>query len=92
MDNPEFSVEPKYLTAEQCAVRFAISLRHFKYLVASGEMPRPIHFGKSAREARTRHKVDAPVCALIDGFCKEGVIPDASRCVKNNATFFSFTA
>lgn len=49
MDNPEFSVEPKYLTAEQCAVRFAISLRHFKYLVASGEMPRPIHFGKSAR-------------------------------------------
>lgn len=50
-DNPEFQVEPKYLTAEQCAVRFAISLRHFKYLVAAGEMPPPVRFGKSARWA-----------------------------------------
>lgn len=40
---------PHYLTAEQCATRFAISLRHFKYLVASGEMPPPVKFGKSAR-------------------------------------------
>ena len=42
---------PHYLTAEQCATRFAISLRHFKYLVASGEMPPPVKFGKSARWA-----------------------------------------
>ena len=51
LDNPELRVEPKYLTAEQCAARFAISLRHFKYLVAAGEMPAPVKFGKSARWA-----------------------------------------
>ncbi len=42
-------IVPRYLTAEQCAIRFAISLRHFKYLVASGEMPQPVKFGKSSR-------------------------------------------
>lgn len=49
IDNPEYQVEPRYLTAEQCAVRFAISLRHFKYLVEDGEMPQPIRFGSSVR-------------------------------------------
>lgn len=49
IDNPELQIEPKYLTAEQSAVRFAISLRHFKYLVAAGEMPPPVKFGKSSR-------------------------------------------
>ena len=42
-------VIPRYLTAEQCATRFAISLRHFKYLVAAGEMPSPVKFGKCSR-------------------------------------------
>lgn len=49
VDHPDYQVEPRYLTAEQCAVRFAISLRHFKYLVAAGEMPQPVRFGKSIR-------------------------------------------
>lgn len=49
VDNPDYQVEPRYLTAEQCAVRFAISLRHFKYLVDAGEMPQPVRFGKSVR-------------------------------------------
>ena len=49
IDHPDYQVEPRYLTAEQCAVRFAISLRHFKYLVDAGEMPPPVRFGKSIR-------------------------------------------
>ncbi len=49
IDHPDYQVEPRYLTAEQCAVRFAISLRHFQYLVNRGEMPQPVHFGKSIR-------------------------------------------
>lgn len=48
-ENNDFRIEPKYLTAEQCATRFAISLRHFKYLVAAGQMPKPLKFGRSAR-------------------------------------------
>ena len=44
-DNPDFKNEAKYLTAGQCALRYAISLRHFHYRVDLGEMPRPVRFG-----------------------------------------------
>jgi predicted DNA-binding transcriptional regulator AlpA len=47
--NDESVVLPRYLTAEQCAIRFAISLRHFKYLVSLGDMPPPVKFGKCSR-------------------------------------------
>lgn len=49
MTDTQTIVIPRYLTAEQCAARFAISLRHFKYLVALGEVPRPVKFGKCSR-------------------------------------------
>jgi len=34
-----------YLTADQCAVRYGISKRHFQTLVKRGDMPQPIKFG-----------------------------------------------
>ena len=48
-DNIEVQLQPKYLNAEQCAVRFAISVRHFKYLVSLGFLPKPVKFGRSSR-------------------------------------------
>ena len=51
---------PHYLTAGQCAARFAISLRHFKALVARDEMPRPVKFGGSSRwSVRTLEEFEA---------------------------------
>ncbi len=75
-DNPDFKVEPKYLTAEQCATRFAISLRQFKNLVALREMPKPVKFGGSVRwSLRSLEKFDAE---KFDEQCK------TSRCLRNS--------
>ncbi|MDR1385756.1 MAG: hypothetical protein LBJ67_18180 [Planctomycetaceae bacterium] len=38
-----------FLTAEQCAKRYKISERHFRRLVDSGEMPKPIKLGRNTR-------------------------------------------
>ena len=38
-----------YLTAEQCAIRYNISLRQFQTLVTRGDVPQPISIGNSKR-------------------------------------------
>jgi predicted DNA-binding transcriptional regulator AlpA len=38
-----------FLTAGQCAMRYKISERHFRQLVDTGEMPKPLKFGRSSR-------------------------------------------
>jgi predicted DNA-binding transcriptional regulator AlpA len=38
-----------YLTAEQCAIRYNISLRQFQILVTRGDVPQPIKIGHSKR-------------------------------------------
>ncbi|MCL2347999.1 MAG: hypothetical protein FWC50_07015 [Planctomycetaceae bacterium] len=38
-----------YLTAEQCAIRYNISLRQFQTLVKRGDVPQPIKLGTSQR-------------------------------------------
>ena len=43
------SSEALYLTAEQCAIRYNISLRQFQTLVQRGDMPQLILFGCSKR-------------------------------------------
>ena len=44
MDTP-----PIFLTAAECAARYNISERHFKRLVAAGELPKPLKFGRNSR-------------------------------------------
>jgi predicted DNA-binding transcriptional regulator AlpA len=39
----------QFLTAEQCAQRYAISLRHFYTLIERGEMPKPLKLGSCSR-------------------------------------------
>ena len=41
--------ETLYLTANQCAVRYNISLRQFQILVKRGDIPQPISIGSSKR-------------------------------------------
>jgi len=41
--------ETLYLTAEQCALRYNISLRQFQILVKRGDIPQPISIGSSKR-------------------------------------------
>ena len=43
------SSELLYLTAEQCALRYNISLRQFQILVKRGDIPQPISIGSSKR-------------------------------------------
>jgi len=43
------SSESLYLTAEQCAIRYNISLRQFQTLVKRGDVPQPIKLGASKR-------------------------------------------
>jgi predicted DNA-binding transcriptional regulator AlpA len=75
IENPDFKVEPKYFTAEQCAVRFGISLRQFKNLVALRELPKPVTFGGSVRwSLRSLEKFDS---LKFDEQCK------ASPCLRN---------
>ena len=38
-----------YLTAEQCAIRYNISLRQFQILVKRGDVPLPLLIGSSKR-------------------------------------------
>ena len=38
-----------YLTAEQCAIRYNISLRQFQILVKRGDVPQPLLIGSSKR-------------------------------------------
>jgi excisionase family DNA binding protein len=40
-----------FLTVEECAVRYNISLRHFRRLVDDGVMPKPVKLGRCARWA-----------------------------------------
>ena len=44
MDN-----EPLFLTAGECAARYNISERHFKRLVETGRLPKPLKFGRNSR-------------------------------------------
>lgn len=41
--------DPIFLTAAECAVRYNISERHFKRLVAAGQLPKPLKFGRNSR-------------------------------------------
>ena len=41
--------ETLYLTAEQCVLRYNISLRQFQILVKRGNIPQPISIGSSKR-------------------------------------------
>jgi len=41
--------ETLYITAEQCALRYNISVRKFQMLVKCGDMPQPIKLGCSQR-------------------------------------------
>jgi predicted DNA-binding transcriptional regulator AlpA len=43
------NAETLYLTAEQCALRYNISLRQFQILVKRGDIPQPIKIGSSKR-------------------------------------------
>ena len=43
------TLERAALDARQAAALLGISTRHLHALVSRGELPRPVHFGKSAR-------------------------------------------
>ncbi|MDR1493999.1 MAG: hypothetical protein LBT05_14955 [Planctomycetaceae bacterium] len=47
MSEKELAVS--FLTAEQCAQRYAISLRHFYSLIERGLMPKPLKLGNCSR-------------------------------------------
>jgi predicted DNA-binding transcriptional regulator AlpA len=44
----EQNISP-FLTAGQCAMRYKISERHFRQLVDTDEMPKPVKFGRCSR-------------------------------------------